>query len=65
VEEDLAGLVLCFYPNLGVFHVKYGVLLFMRFWLQLVFTTVGSDLSQLVVLAVGAVVISCNQLQLV
>jgi len=28
LEEDLAGLVRGFYPDLGVFHVKSGVLLF-------------------------------------
>ena len=60
MKEDLAGLVPWFYPNLGVFHVKSGVLLLLRVWLQLVATTVASDLPQLVVLAVGAAVISCN-----
>jgi hypothetical protein len=53
-----------FYPDLGVFHVKSVVLLFLRFWLQLVATTVETEQLQLVEPAVGAVVISCNQLRL-
>ena len=64
MEEDLAGLVPCFYPDFGVFHVNSGVSLLLRVWLQLVATAVASDLLQLVVLVVGAIVISCNQLQL-
>jgi len=53
-----------FYPDLGVFHVKSGVLLLLRVWLQQVATAVASDLPRLVVLAIGVVVICCNQLQL-
>ena len=49
-----------FTPIWGFFHVKFGVLLLLRVWLQLVATAVASDLPQLVVLVVGAVVISCN-----
>ena len=49
-----------FTPIWGFFHVKFGVLLLLRVWLQLVATAVASDLPQLVVLAVGAIVISCN-----
>ena len=67
MEEDLAGLVLWFLPHFGGgegVHVKSDVLLLLRVWLQLVATAVASDLSQLVVLAAGAVMISCNQLQL-
>jgi hypothetical protein len=60
---DWIGLVV-FTLIWGVFHIKSGVLLFMRFWLQLVATKVGSNLPQLVVIAVGVVVISCNQLLL-
>ena len=51
-----------FYPDLEVFHIKSGVLLLLRVWLQLVTTAVGSVLLQLVVTIVGGVTIGCNKL---
>ena len=47
-----------FTPIWGFFHVKFGVLLLLRVWLQLVATAVASALPQLVMLVVCAVVIS-------